>query len=44
MNNDIGGYCYTNEEGWGLYRIPTDSEGNSVLTGEGSDDKGYDLK
>jgi len=39
MNKDRGGLCWTNEKGIGLYRIPTDTEGNSVLTGEGSDTK-----
>jgi len=36
MNRDKGGNCFTNEACNGLYRIPTDSEGNSILTGEGS--------
>jgi len=37
MNQDKGGSCWTNEAGY--YGIPRDSEGNSVLTGEGSDTK-----
>ena len=36
MNKEKGGHCNTNEKTYGLYRIPTDSEGNSILTGEGS--------
>ena len=36
MNEFGKGYCYTNEEGWGKYRIPVDMHGNSVLTGEGA--------
>jgi hypothetical protein len=48
MNSVDGGYCFTNEEGSGKYRIPTDSEGNSVLTGQGShykhDNKRFTIK
>ena len=40
MNDENSGWCFTNGSGhsWGRdnYNIPNDSEGNSVLTGDGS--------
>ena len=45
MNEKNGGYCYTNgTESSSHYKIGCDSEGNSVITGEGKEQKGNDKK
>jgi hypothetical protein len=43
MNGPDGGWCYVDKDGEHdtYYKIKADQNGNSPLTGEGSEDEGY---